>query len=110
IKMVMAVRHGVMPPTLHVDKPTSHVDWSAGAAELLTDPVNWPETGAPRRAGVSSFGMSGTNAHVILEQAPEEEPAELPAAEALAPKAPEETPAAAVSWLLSGKTESALRA
>jgi polyene macrolide polyketide synthase len=99
IKMVQALRNETLPRTLHVTKPSSHVDWSAGAVELLTEPVDWPSTERPRRAGISSFGVSGTNAHVILEQAP---PAE-PAAEQVAMRTPTVVP-----WLVSGKTEAAL--
>ncbi|WP_443735607.1 type I polyketide synthase [Streptomyces macrolidinus] len=101
IKTVLAMRHGTLPRTLHVDEPSPHVDWSAGAVRLLTESVAWPARDRARRAAVSSFGISGTNAHVILEQATAPEPAVAPEPAAALPVVP---------WVLSARTATAVRA
>ncbi|MFI2209524.1 type I polyketide synthase [Streptomyces sp. NPDC020141] len=110
IKMVQALRAAVLPRTLHITAPTPHVDWTDGAAELLRAPRPWPTTGRPRRAAVSSFGISGTNAHLILEQAPSEPPRAAPAKPPRTPATASTAPAAPLPWLLSGRTDAALRA
>ena len=95
IKMVMALRHGTLPRSLHVDQPTRQVDWSSGTVRVLSSARPWPRLGRPRRAGVSAFGAGGTNAHLILEAAPAES---LPATEVTGP----------LLWPLSAKTARAL--
>ncbi|WP_239133247.1 type I polyketide synthase, partial [Paractinoplanes durhamensis] len=97
IKMVMAMRHGVLPPTLHIDELNPQVDWSAGTVVPLTAGRAWPDQGRPRRAGVSAFGISGTNAHIILEQAPAQETPEIP------------QHSGPVAWLLSARTDAGLQ-
>ncbi|MFE0895668.1 type I polyketide synthase, partial [Streptomyces smyrnaeus] len=109
IKMVLAMRHGTLPASLHLSEPTPEVDWSSGAVELLTEPRDWPRGEGPRRAGVSSFGISGTNAHLILEEADEEEPSS-PAHLGSPPSGhASERAAEVMPWVLSGRTADALR-
>ncbi|MGW7754866.1 type I polyketide synthase [Streptomyces violaceusniger] len=111
MKMVLAMRHGMLPPTLHIEEPSPHVDWATGTVELLAEATAWPEGEEPRRAGVSSFGISGTNAHAIIEQAPSPAAADTASDAGVAEEA--EAPRTAlplVPWLLSSKSEAALRA
>ncbi|MEU2058168.1 SDR family NAD(P)-dependent oxidoreductase [Streptomyces bungoensis] len=123
IKMVLAMRHGLLPRTLHADRPSTRIDWTEGAVSLLTEPTAWPRAGRPRRAGVSAFGISGTNAHVILQEPPAGDPEDTGAddpgtrtpasavvAGTRAVASPPQAAADVVPWVLSGRTADALRA
>ncbi|MFC8129723.1 type I polyketide synthase [Streptomyces sp. NPDC057302] len=107
IKMVQALRHDTLPPTLHIDRPTPLATWKKGAVQLLTHAVDWPRRDEPRRIGISAFATSGTNAHLILEEPP------MPAAATGSPAAPTgaaSAPAHPVAWPLSARTPEALQA
>jgi pimaricinolide synthase PimS1 len=123
IKTVLAMRHGMLPRSLHIDEPSPHVDWSGGGVSLLTETRPWPENEKPRRAGISSFGISGTNAHAILEAVDDVPDAvvphttssvavsEAPVSEAPVSGAPvSEAPVSVVPWVLSGRNPESLRA
>ncbi|MCE0537508.1 SDR family NAD(P)-dependent oxidoreductase [Kineosporia rhizophila] len=120
MKMVLALQHGVLPATLHADEPSGHVDWSSGDVSLLTEARSWTPGERVRRAGVSAFGVSGTNAHVIIAEAPVAEPASTGAASGSSDAAPDAPSAASGplavlseaphAWLISGHTPEALTA
>ncbi|MFJ4910107.1 SDR family NAD(P)-dependent oxidoreductase [Streptomyces sp. NPDC093249] len=118
IKMIQAMRHGVLPKTLHAENPSPHIDWDTGAVELLTEATPWPATGRPARAAVSSFGISGTNAHVVLELAADPTtpaPATPPTQSGTQTGTPADTPpgaapdAVVLPWILTAKDDNALR-
>ncbi|CAM4376698.1 type I polyketide synthase [Nocardia ninae] len=110
IKMIEAIRHGVVPPTLHVDEPTPHVDWSSGAVRVANAALPWPDHGRPRRAGVSSFGISGTNAHVIVEQAPAEQNSDAPGERGSGGNDSAWPPLPLLPWVVSARSPQALTA
>ncbi|KUJ41253.1 polyketide synthase [Streptomyces albus subsp. albus] len=112
MKLVLAMRHGVVPESLHIAEPSPHIDWAAGSVALVREATAWPETDHPRRAGVSAFGFSGTNAHAVIEQAPAVAAPPGHQAGGEPEAAPEPAPQASgvLPWVLSGKGEAALRA
>ncbi|MGW7720803.1 SDR family NAD(P)-dependent oxidoreductase, partial [Streptomyces chartreusis] len=110
IKMVMALRRRHLPRTLHVDRPSEHIEWGSGAVRLLTEPRDWEAAGHPRRAGVSSFGISGTNAHVILEEAPDGERVRGREPDGTRGAGDTDSGAPLVPWVVSGRTDRATRA
>ncbi|WP_202238203.1 type I polyketide synthase [Actinacidiphila reveromycinica] len=111
MKMVLAMQHGTLPATLHVDEPSTHVDWSTGAVRLLTEAAAWPDSGQPRRAGVSAFGISGTNAHVVLEEAPAASGADPAAGRGVRPIGTAlRTTGDGATWLVSARSRQGLAA
>ncbi len=115
IKMITAIGRGILPRTLHAGQPTPHVDWDGGPLRLLTEPVPWPDRGRPRRAAVSSFGISGTNAHLILEEPPrgtaEGRPAEgRPEGNPAGAGTPAGQPGLPAAWVLSARTGAGIAA
>ncbi|WP_433655139.1 type I polyketide synthase [Nocardia sp. CA-128927] len=110
MKTVLAMRYGILPKTLHVDEPSPYVDWASGAVSLLRERIAWPDTGSPRRAGVSAFGISGTNVHLILEQAPDPQPEpSLTGASGLSRASLAPVDGSVVAWVVSGKCAAGLR-